>query len=227
MSLPKRIHAWLHSSRPYAAGVLLAQEADLVDDSDLEFFRLGESSTTRQELHALLEEAHHRHVQRATVQAARNVSPEPVTKAVIEKERRHLTRTSDGYDGVQLPPELQELRNHQVKSWYKERSYLCGRLEVLPSDEDRLRDALRILELDSLISSAYGRLDAYMATGRDPGAPSEVTKSSVDLVKRLRTVESYLSRIRNGKRTVSPAKQKKWEEERQELQNMIDALPKH
>lgn len=224
MSVAKRIHAWLTSSRPYAAGVEILKNADLLTSTQLFFLELGESSTTRQELLEIMEGLHKEHVAQAATLAQRNVSPPLVTKATIEAERRLLTRTSDGYEGVPLPPQLNAVREN-IKGWYKERSFLCGRLEILASDDDRLRDALRIKELDGFIKSGYARLDAFSATGRDPGEQQAVTRNSVELVQRLKNVQSYLSRVRNGKRSASPAKLAKWQEEEAEILKLIDALP--
>lgn len=226
----KHIHAWLQGPRPYAEGLKLLREHGELDDATLFFLGLGETSVSRSELEELMRALHAAQLEQAKELQARNMAPPPVTKATIAAERQQQARDprTDGYKDAQLPPAL-ALLYEEVKTWLREMDFYRHRLETLPSDDDRLRDALLIVELDERIVSAYARLDAWKATGNDPGAapsaPTPLQRNAVELVQRLKTIDSYLSRARSGSRKVSPAKQALWKKEKDELKALIDALP--
>jgi hypothetical protein len=231
MSAAQRIHAWLQGPRTYAQGLELLKAHGTLDAADLYFLELGETSVSREELVDHLKELHRLHVEQAQVMQVRNVAPHTPTKADIAAERKQQARDprNDGFKEEQLPQALQAVHD-QAKRDLREMDYYRHRLESLPSDDDRLRDALIVVELDDRIVSAYARLDAWKATGKDPGEAARAiqpaaTRNSVELVKRLKTIESYLSRARSGSRKVSPAKSQLWEKEREELKALIDALP--
>lgn len=224
----QHIHAWLQGRQVYADGLALLKRFGTPDDATLFLLELGETSVSRAQLTSALRDLHEEAVARNIALQERNATPPPVLRSDIIAERAQLARDprNDGYEGQQLPTALQALRD-QVKTDLREMSYLKSRLELLPSDDDRLRDALRIVALDEDITSAYARLDAWKATGRDPGEKEPPPPmNGIELVTRLRNIKSYLSRARSGKRKVSPAQLKGYEDEEKELTKLIDALQK-
>lgn len=230
--LATAINAWLKGRGNYADGLTLLKQTGAADETDLWFLELGETSLSRDQLRTMLQGLHARLVREVLV-APTNAMPHPVLKADVAEAHHKQGRdvTSDGYAQLvtTMPTELRALHD-QVREWAREMNYLRypERMEALPSDEDRLRDFLRVLDLDKKIVSAYVRLDAWRDTGRDPGpavAPSPAQKNPVQLVKELKNIESYLSRVKSGKRTASPAKVKQWEEQKAKLSALIDAVP--
>lgn len=234
--LATAINAWLKGPGTYLAGLQLleqvaAQHPEAIDDTDLWFLRLGETSLSREQLHAALLKQHAAIVRAAQVIPERPM-PQPVLKAQVSAHQQQQGRdvTSDGYGAMasELPPALRALRD-QVREWALEMNFLRRpeRMESLPTDAERLRDAMRIVELDQMIVSAYARLDAWRDTGRDPGetgpATAKTELNGVQLVKELKNIESYLSRAQ--KRGSSPAKVKQWQERRDKLKALIDAVP--
>ena len=220
------IHLWLVGPRDYHAGVQLLLQHTELDEATAFLLELGETAVSREtlveELQALYRAAITRTEQRPTI------TTELVTKADIVAERSAMARDprNDGYDMVQLPAELHELRN-QAKDDLRELGYLRARLETLPSDADRYRDARRIVELDLAIASAYGRLDAHRDTGRDPGSANHqptVIKSGVELAREHSNLVSYLARHNSGKRKASEEKAKQWTERKQELEALLATL---
>lgn len=219
------LHAWLQGPRPYHEGLALLKAHSTPDSATLFLLDLGETSISRlhlvQAMQALVDDAVQRTMATPTVQQ------ELVTKADIIAERKQLARDprSDGFAAKQLPPALEALRN-QVKVDLKEMSYLRARLETLPSDADRYRDALRIVELDAKVASAYTRMDAWEATGRDPGDAAEAArpKNGAELRLELSNIVSYLARHNSGKRRLSDAKLAQYTHRKAELQKLINAL---
>jgi hypothetical protein len=220
------IHAWLQSKRDFSEGVALLNAYGAPDEATAFLLGLGETSVSMslliEELQGLHDAAVARTQQRPTVHI------EVVTKAEIVQERNAMARDprADGYDQVTLPNELRAVRD-QAKDDLREMNYLRARLETMPSDQDRFRDAKRIVQLDLNIASAYVRLDTYRDTGRDTGGTEEVpthSKSGVELSKELRNIISYLARHNSGVRKQSPEKVAHWNSRKAELITLIDAL---
>lgn len=223
------IHAWLQGPRNYAEGLALVKQLGQLDETDIWFLELGETSVSRAQVVQALEEAHARTV-RATV-ATPEVPGKPlVTKADVVAAGKGMARdvSSDGYAALvtRMPPEI-KAKHDQVREWAREMNYLRypERMEKLSTDDERLRDALRVIELDQLIVSAYARIDAWRNTGRDPGEAAEQTRSQTQLWRELTNIRTYLSRHRSGKRPASPAKLAQLEKQEKELQALIDAVP--
>lgn len=223
------IHAWLQGAGNYAEGLALLRTLPDVDQTDLWFLELGETSLSRQQLRDALSAAHASAVRSSQV-VRESAGKSLVTKADVQQENSATQRdvTSDGYAHVrQMPPALRALHD-KVREWSRERDYLRfpERMEKLPSDADRLRDALRVIELDELVVRAYARLDTWRDTGRDPGeAAAPQTKNGAQLEQELQNIKTYLSRHRSGKRPSSPAKVAQWEKQAKDIQALIDALP--
>jgi hypothetical protein len=224
------IHAWLKGPRNYAEGIALLKSTGEADETDLWFLELGETSLSREQLVNALSELHAREVRTAqlTPESAGKVH---VTKAerVDAASPRERDVTTDGYAGLitRMPDHVKAL-HEQVKEWAREMHFLRHppRMEALNSDEERLRDGLRVIELDACIVQAYARLDAWRDTGRDPGEAAPATsKNGAQLMQELKNIQSYLSRHRKGKRLASPAKVAQWEKQEKDIKALIDALP--
>lgn len=224
------INAWLKSQRNYQQGLDLVRAIDGVDETDLWLLELGETSVSRASMAGILEAAHARLVRERLVQPEA-ASPLPVLKAEAASASKAPQRdvSNDGYTQLvaTMPPDLVQLRD-DVREWAREMNYLRypERMEKLASDEERLRDALRVVELDGLITAAYARLDAWRDTGRDPGAaaPAATPKNIKRLLQDLKNIESYLSRHRSNKRPASAEKVAEWEKQKEQLKGMVDAL---
>lgn len=220
------IAAWLKRHGPYSEGLALLQAEGTADEDTLEFLALGETSVTRSSLtkllNELLEEAIERTKAAASNEGDRTFEPRLIT---AEDDRKALrTPRTDGYAGKQLSAE-QRVVHDAIKSMWKEMDYLRHRLELLPSDDDRRRDALRIVELDDEIVSAYARLDAWLANGRDPAEEVRIPQAtSLDLMRELRNIKTYLSRHKSGARKLSEEKAAHYAARADELQKAIDAL---
>lgn len=223
------IHAWLQGPGHYAEGLALLRACDGVDETDLWFLELGDTSVSRQQMREMLGAIHALHVRTAQVVQER-AGQVLVTKAqqVATTERQERTVSSDGYGQVtNMPPAIKALHD-QVREWAREMNYLRfpDRMEKLATDAERLRDALRVIELDQLITSGYSRIDTWRDTGRDPGEQSAGQKrNGAQLEKELQNIKTYLSRHRSGKRPSSQLKVAQWERQEKELQELIDALP--
>ena len=222
------IATWLKTRRSFAEGVALLKASPDPDEDLLFLLDLGETTVSTNALVKALEELRDAAVERTKDAIASSSSRSVVTKADIAEERKGMARNvqTDGYADAVLPAALRAVHD-QVKKDLREMDFLRHRLEMLPSDNDRLRDALRIADLDDAIVSAYARLDAHKATGRDPGpagAPVHV-KNGAELQKELKNIATYLSRAKTGKRPLSEEKQQKFMARQQELKDLIDALP--
>lgn len=217
------IQAWLKVQEPYQVGLALLQEHGSPDEATLFILELGETSVSRARLVQQLREVLGGAVQQEQQRPV--VVREHVTKAQVAAERATMARGpgSDGYEDADLPEPLQALRA-QVKDWYKEMAYLHSRLDLLPSDQDRLRSALRIDELDGWIVSAYARLDTWKETGRDPGeAPKPSVKSGADLRKELGNLRSWLSKVKHGRLNASEEKVRQRNERLAEVERLLEA----
>lgn len=218
------MQAWLRSSRDYQQGAQFLVESGEADDDELFLIELGETSVSRAHLVRAIERVVK--VAIKTTKTQRTVKRKVITKADIIEELQEASRDprSDGYDKLQLPAELDTVRQ-QIKADFKEMSYLRNRLELLPKQEDRYRSALRIAVLDGDISSAYARLDTWKATRRDPGASRAPERQQPDnpvaLVKELRNLVSYLARHNTGARKVPDQKVLLWERRKKELEEML------
>lgn len=221
------VHTWLRGNGAFDAGVaLLKQHCEDEDDALLFLLSLGETTVSRRALRTALEEVRDAAVERTHEVQATSRTPSVVTKADIRRERKELARDprSDGYDGVDLPPELASVRD-QVRAKLKEMNYLQYNLENLPSDSDRHRDAKRIVALDKEIVSAYGRLDRWKESGTDPGeSPEELPKNGAQLATELRNLVSYISRHNSGQRTANPERLEKWKARKKTIEAELDAM---
>lgn len=217
------IHLWLNGPRSFHEGVALLRNLGEPDEELLFLLSLGETSVSRDALVNELKKLNRRSV-RHTSAVRERVLP---SYQPPRPQSNGRTTHSDGYEAQALPQQLVALRD-ELKAHLKEMDYLRHRLEGLPSDNDRLRDALRIVELDDAVVSAYARLDAWRDTGRDPGdTPPPTPLTGVQLQRELHNIISYLSRANSGKRTATPAKLEQWKARKAELEKLIHALPQH
>lgn len=220
------IAAWLKHQGPYSAGLALLQAEGTADEDTLEFLALGETSVTRSQLTKLLKGALEEGIQR-TKQATANEGDRTFTPRLItvEDDRKALrTPRTDGYAGKELSA-VQRVVHDAIKSAWKEMDYLRHRLELLPSDDDRRRDALRIVELDDEIVSSYARLDAWLANGRDPAEEVRIPQAtSLDLLREIRNIKTYLSRHKSGARKLTEEKAAHYAARAEEIQKAINAL---
>lgn len=221
------IHAWLQGPRPFADGVALLIASGEQDETLLFLLDLGETRVSRKLLDEALLAIRRKLVDRTLAIQASSPGRELVTKADIHAERALMARDprSDGYTGMELPPELAELRD-ALPGQFKEMNYYRARLELTVDDADRRRDCFTIAAIDAAIVKTYARLDAWKATGRDPGAaPAPPATNGAKLQRELGNIVSYLARHNSGARPASAAKVAAWEARKDELQKLIDALP--
>jgi hypothetical protein len=218
------IHAWLRTNGPFAAGVQLLREAGCTDEALLFVLDLGETSVSRKSLTEALQSIHDRVVHATAAVAVPTVVQEP-TKAEVAKEDADLVHAHvDRYALRKLTPEQEALRKEATDA-LRTMSYYRARLETLPSDEDRLRDAGHIVRLDLVAVRAFARLDAWLATGRDPGTdPPKPEPTEEELRKELRSITSALSHVKHGRRVVSPAKLESLKARKAEIKAILDAL---
>lgn len=221
------IHAWLQGPRPFAEGLALLRASGEQDEALLFLLDLGETTVSRQ----LLDEALQGRRQSAVLRTLQRQSADPgaplVTKADIVAERELLARDprSDGFAGLQMPPELAALRD-ALPEQFREMNYYRARLEQTPDQMDRLRDIRTIVAIDAAIVKTYARLDAWKATGKDPGAaPDFPMTNGAKLQRELQNIVTYIARHNTGARKASPTKVAAWEARRAEIQKLIDALP--
>jgi hypothetical protein len=220
------IHQWLRSNGDFEQGVALLHEHGHPDGALTFLLELGETSYSRQELTAALNTLHQAALRRTVAKpdrAARNL----VTKADIEAARHELVRDpkGDGYEAAQLPDGLRAVRD-ELKQQMKEMDFLRHRLDTLPSDDDRLRDAMRIAVLDEQVVAAYARLDAWKVTGRDPGDDMPEPVSGEAALREMINIRSYLARHKSGQRLAPEQRVKYWKERLADLQKQRDAVPK-
>lgn len=208
MSRATDIAAWIKLRGNYAEGLALLNAAGGTDEDTAEFLELGETEVTRRtlekELQGILDEAVARTKEASAHQVVRVYEPLTITPA---EERATLRDPrNDGYAQASLTPEQSEV-HASIKRDLKERDYLRHRLELLSSDKDRLRDAMRIDELDQAIQSAYARLDAWVKFGADPDAGTNIPEATtIEKMRELRNIRTYLSRHKTGQRKLSEAK---------------------
>jgi hypothetical protein len=219
------IHAWLATNGAFHIGVALLREQGGVDPVLAFLLDLGETSVSRARLTAALRAVHEA--------ALRNTlaSPDLSGKPLVTRADRHASDQGlakvplDGFQDTELPSQLAELRV-SIREHLREMDYLRNRLDTLPSDQDRFRDALRIVDLDDRVVSAYARLDAWKVSGVDPGEqPKPSQRSGAALQRELQNIRSYLARHRSGKRPAPPTCVTQWEQRLAEVQQLIDALP--
>lgn len=225
MATATDIHIWFQGPRDYRVGIALLKELGEADEADMFLLELGETAVSRRTLESSLAAVLDEHVR--AERERKVVVQEVVTKQDILEERRAAARSphTDGYEDEHLPPALRDVRA-SVKEALKEMGYLRSRLELLATDADRYRDALRIVELDEQIASAYSRLDAWRATGRDPGEAQDVQppQAAGDLAKELRNIITYISRVNSGKRKASPEQVALWRKRKEELEEALNAM---
>jgi hypothetical protein len=90
----------------------------------------------------------------------------------------------------------------EIKMMLKERDNLHATLEYIPTNDQRLTNALRILEISDSISDAYERLGHYDKHGVLPSKPirPEPIKRNIeemdkgDLISRRLTIRTYISK---------------------------------
>jgi len=226
MSHHEAIHAWLRTNGPFAAGVELLKATGCDDDVLLFTLSLGETKLSREDLRQALQAAHDERVRATVAITLPAETRQLITKADIEHERQDLKRSVqlDAYDGMELSNAQDELRK-KAKDALREMGYYRARLETLPSDEDRHKEALLVVKLDMVAVRAFARLDAWLATGRDPGdEPVRAELTEAEMKQELRNIESYISRVDKGRRTVSPAKLQSWKDRKDELTKKLDAV---
>lgn len=220
------LQVWLRSPRNYQQGLELLKASGQADANDIFLLDLGETSVSRKHLVRAIESLVNAAVKETA--SVRTVKRPLITKADIVREQKEILRDplTDGYDDERLPPELKQLRA-EIKDMLKEMSYLRDRLELLPSDADRYRSAVRIIDLDKHITSAYARLDTWRATGVDPGTVKREPDAQdlVNLTKELRNLVSYIARHKTGSRPAPPEKVDVWLRRKAEIEAFIDALP--
>jgi hypothetical protein len=210
------INAWLKSNGPYSDGLQLLKEFGDLDGATLFYLDLGETSVSRADLTTALQELHDAVVRRTIARPERNPQP-----AMPMPSGRSIARTltSDGYQGVVLPDQLQQVRE-DIKTWKKEQDYLRANLESRRTDAERAVDAKRILQLEKWIDAGYHRLDTWSNTGTDPG-DVVVTHDPIKALKRIRNLTSYISRAKE--RGSSADEVKAWKQEKDKLQKELDA----
>lgn len=218
------IHVWLHTKGAYADGVRLLREAGC-DDEDLLFvLDLGETSVSRKTLTEALQRMHDQVLEATRVVAVPHVQAPPTKAEVARVDAEHGHSGPDRYALRSLSPEQELVRKEAVEAM-RTMSYYRSRIETLASDEDRFRDAGHIIRLDLQAVRAFARLDAWLATGTDPGTeppPAEPTEAELRL--KLRSLASSISRAETGKRLVEPSKLARWREERDAIRSKLDAL---
>lgn len=120
------------------------------------------------------------------------------------------------------PQEVQDLVT-EIKRNYRIEDSLFATLELLPSDEERCKAALQILDLSDRIREIWTLLLHYdthkvlpiIAKKED----SKVVLTDIaDLIKRKNTLKANISRDKKSR----PHKVKQWEDELQEIEKQIN-----
>lgn len=199
------VATWLKQGGSYQRGLSLLTDHGTADADTLDFLDLGETTVTREllrkELQHILDEAVERTQRAAEKETLRVYAPIAHEKEELVRDMRDPR--SDGYAGKELTPAQREVHDG-IKRDLKERDYLRHRLELHPSDKDRYRDAMRIVEVDDAIQGAYHRLDTWLKFGTDPDAGSNIPQATLlDKSKELRNIKTYLSRHKTGARVLS------------------------
>lgn len=218
------IHVWLQTKGAYPDGVQLLREAGFADEDLLFVLELGETSVSRRTLTEALQHIHDQVVEATRAVAVPHVQAPPTKAEVARVDAEQGQPGPDRYALRQLTPEQELVRKEAVEAM-RTMSYYRSRLETLASDDDRFRDAGHIIRLDLQAVRAFARLDAWLATGTDPGTdppPRELTEAEMRL--KLRSLASSISRAERGTRKVDPAKLARWREERDTLKGKLDAL---
>lgn len=214
---------WLKSKHPYAVGYALWKEHG-ASDEDLGFLlAIGETSVSRSALVNALEDLLAAAVDHSMRANTETPAPPLVTKAAIVAEREAMARSPqhDGFGDVDLPAPLRSVHD-QVKIDLRERDYHRHRLETLPTDAERLRGALIIVELDAAIGRAYRRLDTWKETGKDPDANNVHTRvDPFGIARELKNIATYISRHRSGARSLSPEKLQRYQARQLELEALV------
>lgn len=221
------IHDWLVSRGPFQEGVDLLKAHGKPSSGLLYVLGLGESGMSRDRLVKALTE-----IRNAGVQAEK---VKPVVKKVVRipspnspeaKAHEWSLKSEPGTDMPEgtLPEKLRPLRR-QLTEWHRTRAYLRGATPRIPDGLELREHALRIRDLRRKITRGWLILETFRATGHIlPDDPDQTPqdKSLAAKVKRLNTLRTYISRVDNGKRQVSPEKYAEWVAERDKLQRDID-----
>jgi hypothetical protein len=186
------LHKWLRAGQDFDAGVSLAKEFLQGDVSLMAILKHRSSFAERKlqmalealaELHPLPEEP---------------TKPETVVTDPVKSKKKHYIGKTDGY-----PDHLVEL-DKVVLRRIKERDNLRPLLFVTPEGEPLHQIAIKVVELDQLITDNIDELTYFAQTGRLlPGTePIEGMRKIAHLMLALKNNPSYISKHQNSKNEI-------------------------
>lgn len=113
------------------------------------------------------------------------------------------------------------LLDEEWKPKYKEANHYFERLEFLQTEEERKEAAFRILDLMDEVEKIWKKKDFIRQFGTSPDFPDQGIEalSTAQMVTRINTLRSYISKAKKGK--LSRDKIPTWEAEKIELERRV------
>lgn len=208
-----QLQIWLKSERNFQSGIKLLEEFE-GSAALLSLLRSGENDFTRTKLVTALREIFEEK-QTADIPAPHKSKPIPVSS-----EQKLSESKMPWIDVSALPEELKKLwilKNDITR----EQGHLHAQLELLPTKEERLSHALRILAIEEERAEMWKRLNDFQSTGKQP-AQKQIT--ILDLIAERDALGVRLSKHR--KKPEYKEKVEQWTREREELTKRINDAAK-
>lgn len=224
------VRDWLNAKGHFGRGVELLKRYGTPDKVTLFVLGCGPTLHSRRVLEEQLQRIDATMVEQAIAvipEATKVAAPKPASAKEVELERRAQDR-ANGHDAKQniteqeLPPPLRPLRR-QLSSLHTTRTFLKGQLLRVP-DGAELRDlAMQIKEIRRKIKAGWIVIEAWRLTKVILQPAKELEPmSDHEAWKRIGSLNTYISRVKQGKRVVTAEKLAQWQLEKEELTKRVN-----